>query len=426
MPANQRQLAGAIVNKTLGNGLTVCLLPMPGFRQVYAGFTTRYGSVDRIFRSGGTGEFITVPDGIAHFLEHKMFEQKEGDVFADFAAHGAAANAFTSFDQTTYLFTCTDDVTENLNILLNYVQDPYFTHENVDKEKGIIGQEIQMYDDNPDWRVYRGLREALYHRHPVRIEIAGTVESIAEIDKDTLYRCYETFYHPENMAVVVAGGFDADAVMACIEANQAQKSFAKLGSIERDLPQEPSTPFERLASTQLSVHQAQCLIGWKDPVVGFSGRKLMERELLTGVVMDTLFGKGSDLFHTLLDDDLIDGQFGAQYEISGSYAYALVGGNSPNPDKLVEALNQALEVAAREGLSPEGFERNRRKSLGQFTMSLDSPTSVGRGWTAYWLHQANLFDSIEVLEALDINAANDRLREQFAVGQQVVSTVLPK
>jgi predicted Zn-dependent peptidase len=426
MPDKQHQLTASIVTKKLRNGLTVCLIPMPGFRQVYTGFTTRYGSVDRTFRVGGKGDFITVPDGIAHFLEHKMFEQKEGDVFADFAAHGAAANAFTSFDQTTYLFTCTDDVTENLTILMNYVQDPYFTHENVEKEKGIIGQEIRMYDDNPDWRVYRGLREALFHKHPVRIEIAGTEESIAEIDKDTLYQCYETFYHPENMALVVAGGFDVDAVMTCIEDNQAAKSFSKMGPIERDTPTEPKTPFQKSSSTHLSVHQAQCLIGWKDPATGFAGRELMVRELLTGVVMDTLFGKGGDLYHELLDGGLIDGHFGWQYEISESYAYALAGGNSSDPDALVEAINGALEEAIREGLLVDAFERNRRKSLGQFTMSLDSPTSVGRGWTSYWLHGADVFDSIEVLESLGIKEANDRLCEQFAVSQQVVSTVLPK
>lgn len=198
-------LQETLYRETMENGLQVYVLPKPGFQKTYATFSTKYGSIDNHFRVEGQ-EDIAVPDGIAHFLEHKMFEEPEGDIFATFASQGASANAFTSFDQTVYLFSATENIPANLETLVNFVQHPYFTDQNVEKEKGIIGQEIGMYRDNPDWRVYFGLIEAMYKVHPVHIDIAGTVESIGTITKETLYTCYNAFYHPSNMLLFVVGG----------------------------------------------------------------------------------------------------------------------------------------------------------------------------------------------------------------------------
>lgn len=217
----------------LKNGLQVVLLPKPGFAQTFVTFSTHYGSIDRTFRVGQEKDYTVVPDGIAHFLEHKMFESEQGDVFPQFSRYGASANAFTTFDLTSYLFSCTDNLKENLNLLLDFVQDPYFTDTNVEKEKGIIGQEIQMYNDNPDARVFYDLLKALYQEHPVRIEIAGTIDSIAKITKDTLYECYNTFYHPGNMVLFAVGGFDPETVFEWISANQDKKSFDKIPTIDR-------------------------------------------------------------------------------------------------------------------------------------------------------------------------------------------------
>ncbi len=183
--------------------------------------------------------------------------KKEGDVFQIFGSQGASANAFTSFDRTAYLFSCTERVEENLMTLLDFVQEPYFSDETVEKEKGIIGQEIRMYDDNPDWRSYFGLIEAMYHEHPVKIDIAGTVESIAEINKELLYHCYETFYHPSNMILFVIGAFDPQQIMEGIRENQGKTSYQKQADIQRYFPQEPEEVAEKLAGYSLKCRNAQ-------------------------------------------------------------------------------------------------------------------------------------------------------------------------
>lgn len=211
----------------MDNGLDVYILPKKGFNKTYATFTTNYGSVDNQFVPLGKTEMKRVPDGIAHFLEHKLFEKEDGDVFQQFSKQGASANAFTTFTRTAYLFSSTDNVEKNLETLIDFVQSPYFSDKTVEKEKGIIGQEIRMYDDNPDWRVYFGAIESMYHNHPVKIDIAGTVESIAQITKELLYECYETFYHPSNMLLFVVGPVDEQKIMQQIRDNQAKSRSRK-------------------------------------------------------------------------------------------------------------------------------------------------------------------------------------------------------
>ncbi|MCL6515463.1 pitrilysin family protein [Alicyclobacillus sp.] len=420
------RLGHVLYQETLDNGLNVYLLPKPGFQQTFATFTTHYGSVDSTFRTGGDEDFITVPDGIAHFLEHKMFESEHGDVFRDFARHGASANAYTTFDITSYLFSSTQDVYENLEILLDFVQDPYFTDENVAKEKGIIAQEIRMYDDNPDTRVFYGLLKALYHVHPVRMDIAGTVESIQRIDKETLYRCYRTFYHPSNMVLFAVGGFDPESAMDVIRTNQARKSFSEMPRIERDRPKEPPSVNHPRAEARLAVHQPRCLIGWKDPDPMPAGPQILERELVTGVVLDVLFGRSSDLFDELIGEGLIDQQFSWEYERTPEYGYSVVGGNTPDPDALAERIERHLERARNEGLDAEAFERCRRKSIGRFMAALDSPSYIARHFASYLFRGADLFQTVEILERLTLADADRRLREHLLPERRAVSVVLPK
>lgn len=410
---------------TLDNGLRVFLLPKAGFSQVYSTFTTNYGSIDRTFRLGSE-DFITVPDGIAHFLEHKMFESEEGDVFHDFAMHGASANAFTSFDLTTYLFSCTEDVLENTNILLDFVQHPYFTEETVEKEKGIIGQEIRMYDDNPEWRAFFGLLRAMYHEHPVRVDIAGTVESIAQITKDTLYKCYNTFYHPSNMIFFAAGGFDPEQMMTTIRENQGEKQFPAAESIERSFPEEQTRVYEKETVAHLGVSQPRALVGWKDKEVGLKGRDLLARELLTGVILDVLFGRSSDFYQRMIDEELIDGQFSWEYELTPTYGYSIVGGNTTDPTTLLARMDELVESACKSGLPDVEFERCRRKAIGRVMASMDSPSYLARSFTSYYLRGADLFESVELLESFTLEAANRRVQSHFQPEQRAVSLVLPK
>lgn len=414
-----------LYTEVLDNGLTVYLLPKVGFQQVFATFTTKYGSVDNTFSVNGH-EMRTVPDGIAHFLEHKMFEEEEGDVFAQFAEYGASANAFTSFDQTTYLFSATEHIEKNVTTLLDFVQHPYFTEENVEKEKGIIGQEIRMYDDNPDWRGFFDLLRALYQNHPLRIDIAGTVESIGNIDKDTLYHCYSTFYHPSNMIFVAVGGFDPVTLMDYIRENQAHKKFAPKPHISRQYPEEPSTVANAQTVAHLSVAQPRCLVGWKDATWGLTGKALLTQEMLTGVLMDTLFGKSSVLYDALIEEQLIDQQFSWEYDISPLYGYGLVGGNTPDPQRLQKRIEETLENVQIHGLNTDDFERSRKKSLGRFMASLDQSSYIARSFTSYILKEANLFETVDILEQLTIEDANHRFQELFQPTQKAVSIVLPK
>ena len=234
-------LQETLYKEKLANGLHVYILPKRGFSKTFVTFTTNYGSIDRTFIPRGKREEVTVPDGIAHFLEHKMFEKEDGDVFQKFSVLGASANAFTSFTRTAYLFSATDKLYENTEVLLDFVQEPYFTEKTVDKEKGIIAQEITMYDDLPDWRLYFGTIENLYHEHPVKIDIAGTVESIQDITAEHLYECYETFYHPSNMVLFVVGAVDPEEMMDFIKKNQDAKTFKEPAEIIRKFPVEKDT-----------------------------------------------------------------------------------------------------------------------------------------------------------------------------------------
>ena len=199
------------------SGLKVLFVKKPGYNKKTAMFGTNYGSIDNVFKVQGSDKEIVVPDGIAHFLEHKLFEQEDGNMLDKFSKLGASPNAFTSFNQTVYYFSCADLFEENFRMLLSYVQNPWLTDENVEKEKGIIGQEIRMYEDNPNWRVFFNLLDCLYVNHPVKLDIAGSIESISKITKELLYDCYHTFYTPSNMVVVVVGDLVPEEVFSIVE-----------------------------------------------------------------------------------------------------------------------------------------------------------------------------------------------------------------
>jgi predicted Zn-dependent peptidase len=423
MEINKFPMGEAVYQERLQNGLQVVLLPKPGFAQTFVTFTTHYGSVDRAFRTHGHKDYTVVPDGIAHFLEHKMFESEKGDVFPEFSRYGASANAFTTFDLTSYLFSCTDNLRENLNLLLDFVQDPYFTDANVEKEKGIIGQEIQMYNDNPDARVFYDLLKALYQEHPVRIEIAGTIDSIAKITKETLYECYETFYHPGNMVLFAVGGFEPETVLEWIRENQATKSFSDVPVIDRPPITEPTAVKMAQTTAHLAVSQPKCLVAWKDAAGPMSGHDLLERELYLGVVLDALFGRSSPAYQEMMDEGLIDQGFSWEFERAETYGFAVIGGNTPQPEKLTDKIQSVIDEACQTGVMEAEFERCRKKAIGRFLTTLDSPGYVARGYVSYLLRGAQFLDTAAVLGELTLDEANRHLREYFAPERRAVSVV---
>lgn len=409
--------------EVMDNGLHVYVLPKPGFQKTYATFATKYGSVDNHFKVEGESE-TRVPDGIAHFLEHKMFEEPEGDIFAKFASNGASANAFTSFDQTVYLFSATENIHDNLETLINFVQNPYFTDQNVEKEKGIIGQEINMYQDNPDWRVYFGLIEAMYKVHPVHIDIAGTVESIGTITKEDLYTCYNAFYHPSNMLLFVVGGVDPVETMNLIRSNQAGKSYEKQGSIERIFDPEPQGVEEKRRESRLAVSLPKCLFGFKEKQVGLTAEEQLRRDLTTKLMMDLLFGSSTELYQQLYDEDLISDSFGHEYNSSPQYAFSAVGGDTKDPDQLLERIRTEVDKLKATGFQASDFERARKKKMGGYLRMLNSPENIAHEFTRYQFRGADFFKVLPVYESITIDDVNRRLQEHIDWDQLAVSIVV--
>ncbi len=419
------QINETLYYEKLENGLDVYLLPKKGFNKTYATFTTKYGSIDNHFRIPG-GDEVKVPDGIAHFLEHKMFEEEDGDVFNEFATNGASANAFTSFTRTAYLFSSTDHVKENLTTLLNFVQHAYLTDENVEKEKGIIGQEIKMYEDNPDWRAYFGLIEALYQSHPVRIDIAGTVESIAKINKETLYQCYNTFYHPSNMVLFVVGNVEPNSIMTLIKENQSKKKYDKQEPIERFFEKEPNQVKDRLKEISLTVGVSKCMIGFKDETRQLKGKELLKQELTTKLLLDILLGPSSDLYQKLYDDGLIDDSFGFDYSAESGFGFSIAGGDTKDPDQLVNAIETELKALKGSKLSSETINRCRKKKIGSFLRSLNSPEYIANSFTAYRFNESDMFEILPVLEEITEEDVNKRLTEHIDFDRFSVMIVRPQ
>ncbi|WP_044642776.1 EF-P 5-aminopentanol modification-associated protein YfmH [Risungbinella massiliensis] len=427
-PIHYEQLQETLYQEELPNGLQVYILPKPGYSKTYATFTTKYGSIDNTFQVKGK-EKHQVPDGIAHFLEHKMFEQESGeDVFQSFSRQGASANAFTSFTRTAYLFSATEQVEENLTTLLDYVQSPYFTDQNVEKEKGIIGQEIRMYDDNPDWRSYFGLIEAMYHKHPVHIDIAGTVESIAKITKEMLYTCYNTFYHPSNMVMFVVGAVDPEKTMTLIRENQAKKEFEPQGEILRYFEAEPESVATKRNVAELSVGISKCFFGFKERMdrVQQTGNDLIRQELTTSIFLEALLGSGSDLYQSLYDEGLIDDNFSFDYSLDTGYGFSVMGGDTQDPDRLLARIEKELPELVQKGLTEQEFERIRKKKIGSNLRMLNSPEWIANQFTAYRFRESDLFEIIPVLESLTLQDVNDRMKEHVDFDRFAVSLVVPK
>ncbi|GIO06087.1 peptidase M16 [Brevibacillus reuszeri] len=416
------QVNETVYHEKLENGLQVYLVPKQGFSKTYAVFTTRYGSIDSHFRTR-SGEEINVPDGIAHFLEHKMFEKKDRDVMHEFSKNGASCNAFTSFNRTAYLFSCTDKLDDNLNLLLDYVQEPYFTDTSVEKEKGIIGQEITMYDDNPDWKVYMNLLKAMYQKYPINIEIAGTIETISHITKEYLYQCYETFYHPANMLLLVVGSFEPETMMNLIRENQSAKEFPPAPQITRVFPEEPAAPAQAKVEAFLPVGLPKCMIGIKERENGLTKEALLKRELTTKLILDLAFGTSSAVYERLYDSGLITESFDFDYSSEQDYAYTIIGGDTPDPERLVETIKAEIEQLKQAGIDQDDFERAKRKKIGNFLRSLNSVEFIANQFTSFKFNGNDLFSVVPTLESITREDAYERLKEHFVPEQIAVSIV---
>jgi predicted Zn-dependent peptidase len=421
------QLQEEMYYEKLANGLDVYILPKKGFNKTYATFTTKYGSIDNHFLPPEKNEFVKVPDGIAHFLEHKLFEKEDGDVFQQFSKQGASANAFTSFTRTAYLFSSTSNVEKNLETLLDFVQEPYFTEKTVEKEKGIIGQEITMYDDNPDWRLYFGLIQNMYKNHPVSIDIAGTIGSIAHITKDMLYECYETFYHPSNMLLFVVGSVQPEEIMSMIKENQSGKDYKKQPDIQRKFEDEQTGVNETKKVLNMNVQTSKCLVGIKAENPTATGKEMLRTELSINAMLDMLFGKSAENYTELYGEGLIDDTFSYDYTQEQGFGFAMVGGDTNEPDKLAEKLQAMLaEAASGKGLSADSLERTKKKKIGAFLRAVNSPEYIANQFTRYAFNGMDLFDVVPVLEALTLDDIKNAAASLIAKERMTVCQVVPK
>ncbi|MDT0109310.1 pitrilysin family protein [Listeria booriae] len=420
------QLKEAVYHETLDNGLQVYVLPKHGFSKTFAIFTTNYGSIDNEFVPLGQDTFTRVPDGIAHFLEHKLFEKEDGDVFFKFGEKGAFTNAFTSFTRTAYLFSSTSNVEENLETLVDFVQEPYFTEETVEKEKGIIGQEIQMYDDDADFRVYFGAIENMYHHHPVKIDIAGTVESIADIDKDLLYLCYNTFYHPSNMILFIVGNVDPEQAIDQVRANQAKKTFAPAKPIKRHFPDEPKSVAVPKKTLKFPVQIAKNLVAIKEDIGLLRGKEAVQHEMTGDIMLELLFGTTSAAYLDLYDQGIIDDTFGFDYSLQDSFSFVLIGGDAKDPDLQESKIKETLENAIQTGFNEADLELIKRKKMGQFLRSLNSPEFIANQFSQYIFEEASLFDISPAIEAVTVADVENFLKRIYLEDRVTTFQIIPE
>lgn len=397
------QINETLYHEVLPNGLTVYLLPKNDYHKTYGLFSTNYGSIDNEFIPYGSDKKIKVPDGIAHFLEHKLFEKEDGDVFQLFGQQGASANAFTSFTKTSYLFSTTDQVEKNLTTLLDFVQAPYFTEETVNKEKGIIGQEIQMYEDDPNWRMFFGILNNLYPEHPLHIDIAGTVESIEAITADDLYTCYRTFYQPSNMVLFVVGKLEPEKLMELIRTNQNAKDFPPAQKIKRYFPDNNGDIIAK-SSMRSAITRDKFVLGIKGlDVLPAEGKELLRYKTALNLLFQLLLGNTSQNYLKMYNDGLIDDSFGFEFSLDREFHFADFSGDTNQPEKAAEKVKEILlHFEEDQELSEENLTLLKKKMLGQYFQTLNSLEYIANQFTQSLFGDQTLFDLPEIIESIQL------------------------
>lgn len=402
------------------SGLDIYVIPK-NHGTGYAVFGTKFGSIDNRFRVNG--EEITVPDGIAHFLEHKMFENEDGiDTFKKYAEYGASANAYTSSDMTVYLFSATANMTENLEILLDFVSHPYFTKETVDKEQGIIGQEIRMYDDNPNWRLYFNMLRAMYKNHPVNIDTAGTVETIAQITAETLHKTYATFYNLHNMALCVCGNMKPEDVEKVCD--KILKEAPEL-SVERIYPEEPKEVNLAEISEKMQVSMPMFAVGIKDPVQFEKGDALAKKSAEMSIILRVIFGKASDFYSRLYSEGLINSSFSAAFDAHCAFSYTEISGLAKEPDKVYAEIKKEIEKYKASGIAKEEFDRAKRALYAGSVRTFDSTDDIANSFLAYLFCGCDLLSEASVIADVTLEDVNARLRTAFPADAFAISKVMP-
>ncbi|ABN52217.1 peptidase M16 domain protein [Acetivibrio thermocellus ATCC 27405] len=405
------------------SGLKSFVVPKKGYSKKYANFATHYGSINNEFVVPGEKDSIRVPDGIAHFLEHKLFEQKDGSVMDKFSQLGSNPNAYTSFAQTVYLFSCTDRFEDNFRLLLDFVQNPFITEESVEKEKDIIAQEIRMYEDDPNWRVFFNLLDAFYVNNPVKIDIAGTVESISKINRDILYKCYNTFYHPSNMMILVVGDVEPKEVFGQIEESIDAKSSKP--EIKRIFPEEPKTINRDYVEQKLAVAMPMFQMGFKDNDFNSKGIECLKREVAVKLILEMIMGRSSSLYNELYNEGLINNTFDFDYTIEENYAYSAFGGESKDPLMVKERVVDEIRKIQANGLDKNSYERIKRAMKGRFIKQLNSVERISHMFISVYFKDVSMFDYPDVYDNMTFDYVKEVFENHFNLDNLAVSVVNP-
>lgn len=401
----------------MDNGLKVFIIPKPGFQKTFVTYTTQFGSLDSKFKPLGSDEFVTVPDGVAHFLEHKLFEKEEGDLFTDFAEDNAQVNAFTSFDRTSYLFSATSNVESNILRLMNMVETPYFTEVTVEKEKGIIAEEIKMYQEQPGYKLMFNTLRAMYKQHPVKVDIAGSVESIYEITKDDLYLCYETFYHPSNMVMFVVGNVDPERIHDLVRDHEAKRELTAQPEIVRDSLEEPEAVQQTKVVEEMNIQIPRLMLGFKNVPQQASKEVFMKRDIEMTFFFEMVLGEETDFYQNLLNEGLIDDTFGYQFVLEPSYSFSLITSSTPDPDKLKSLLLDELKAKVGNLEDEEAFELLKKQFIGEFISSLNSPEYIANQYTKLYFEDVSLFNMLDIVDSITLESINEAAEKSLNFDQ---------
>ena len=419
-----KELGESTFCTTLENGLKVYICQKKGFGKKIGMFGTKYGSVVNDFVDITTGKRIKVPDGIAHFLEHKLFEKEGANALDLFSKMGVSSNAYTSFDQTVYFFETSEKFEESIGMLVKLIKEPYFTDENVQKEQGIIGQEISMYDDDPSFMVYFNALRAMYQKNPVRIDIAGTIESISHITKELLYTCYNTFYSPQNMFFLVVGDVDVDKTIDIIEEN-IKKYETKVDTnakIEKFSEDEPKEVAQKEIVQKMEIYLPQLCIGYKLDLA--KKEEIIKNEIIVSIISDMYFSKQSDFFEREYNNGKINSFIDMQYEGSDTFSHVILSTTSTDIDSIEKDILDYINQIKKEPINEELFEVIKRKKIGEAILSSDSLNVSYRRVIDSILDDTSVYADMEILKnikASDIKEFLNKLSEENRVSSKIIS-----
>ena len=396
-------LKETLYHETMDNGLEVYLLPKPGFEKTYGLFTTKFGAIDTTFVPINQDEMIKVEDGIAHFLEHKMFDMNGSDASDEFAKLGASTNAFTSSSRTAYLFSTTTNEYPCIELLLDFVQKLEITPDSVEKEKGIIGQEIKMYDDDPDWRVYFGSIQNLYCNHPVAVDIAGTVETVNNTTKEMLELCYNTFYNPSNMMLFVVGNIEADKAISVIKENQAKKDFKAAKEIVCQKNIEPCNIKTKEEILTMDVEMNKIIVSIKINEILNDPKQKIRRELAINLLFDLLFSKSAKLYNEWLNKGIINDSFSANFTQERDYAFIQIGCDCDDYQTLKDHLFDLIEKFNDIEITKDDFERIKKKNIGLFINLFNGPESIANLFSRYYFEGTNALNLVDEIAKITLD-----------------------